>query len=63
MKISEFITRLEELKGVAGNVEVAVGTITDNYIMAGAEIVNVVERDGGWKSLQKNNTTQILVMW
>ena len=65
MKISEFITRLQELKGIAGDIEVVVkGGPVDYYDYATMEIVNVVEHDdGGWLSLGGCNTLQILVVW
>jgi len=71
MKISEFIERLEELRGVAGeDLEVAMNlTIIhgEGCVSANAEICNVVPLESigrkRWKCLDEGNTEQIVVVW
>jgi len=62
MLISEFINRLETLKGVAGDVEVTVAEETGHFFeTAAAEIQHVVpHKQYHWESLRGGNTHMVV---
>lgn len=68
MKISEFIKRLEDLKEVAGDVEVTVADPENGYYkyeQAAAEIANVTKDSklNKWHSYYNENNTQVIAIW
>lgn len=68
MKATDFIKRLEQLMEVAGDVEVVLYIPKeDDYESAFLEIVNVTpcpsRTVSTYKSLDKDNTTQVISVW